>query len=75
MRPIASMVCLACGELIEETLYRLGSPRCLDCRDARRPLDPRFVADRGEPGAVSMNGHGRTRVMRGFLAGIALRRR
>lgn len=40
MRPIPSMRCLACGGPIEETLFRLGSPRCLDCRGARRPLDP-----------------------------------
>jgi hypothetical protein len=43
MRPIPETACLACGEPIEETLFRLGSPRCLDCRQAARPLDARFV--------------------------------
>jgi hypothetical protein len=44
MRPIPETACLACGESIEETLFRLGSPRCLDCRQAARPLDPGLVA-------------------------------
>jgi hypothetical protein len=43
MRPFPDMSCLACGEPIEETLFRLGSPRCLDCRQTARPLDPRLV--------------------------------
>ncbi len=33
-------VCLACGRPIEETLWWVGSLRCLECRDIRRPLDP-----------------------------------
>jgi hypothetical protein len=33
-------VCLACGEPIEETLWWVGSLRCLECRDIHRPLDP-----------------------------------
>jgi hypothetical protein len=33
-------VCLACGGPMEEPLKRLGSLRCLDCRDSQRPLDP-----------------------------------
>jgi len=33
-------VCLACGGPMEETLKRLGSLRCMDCRDLQRPLDP-----------------------------------
>jgi hypothetical protein len=36
-------VCLACGGPMEEPLRRLGSLRCLDCRAARRPLDPQVV--------------------------------
>ena len=40
MRPFPDTSCLACGEPIEETLFRLGSPRCLDCRQSARPLDP-----------------------------------
>lgn len=43
MRPIPETACLACGEPIEETLFRLGSPRCLECRQAARPLDPVLV--------------------------------
>ena len=43
MRPIPDTACLACGELIEDTLFRLGSPRCHDCRQASRPLDRRLV--------------------------------
>ena len=43
MRPIPEMACLACGESIEETLFRLGSPRCLDCRQDGRPLDPELA--------------------------------
>jgi hypothetical protein len=33
-------VCLACGGPMEEPLKRLGSLRCMDCRDTHRPLDP-----------------------------------
>jgi hypothetical protein len=33
-------VCLACGGPIEETLWWVGSLRCLECRDIHRPLDP-----------------------------------
>jgi hypothetical protein len=36
-------MCLACGGPMEEPLKRLGSLRCLDCRDTRRPLDPRLT--------------------------------
>ena len=50
MRLIPETACLACGEPIEETLFRLGSPRCLECRQAARPLDPQLA------GAV-LNGH------------------
>jgi hypothetical protein len=35
--------CLACGGPIEVALDHVGSLRCLDCRDARRPLDPALV--------------------------------
>ena len=45
--------CLACGDAIEEVLSRLGSPRCLDCRQMRAPLDPALA---GVPEA-SRNGH------------------
>jgi hypothetical protein len=44
MRPFPDTSCLACGEPIEETLFRLGSPRCLDCRQTARPLDPARAA-------------------------------
>jgi hypothetical protein len=27
-------LCYRCGELIEHALFRLGSPRCHDCRDS-----------------------------------------
>jgi hypothetical protein len=50
MRPIPDTACLACGETIEETLFRLGSPRCLECRQAARPLDPEIAG-------VALNGH------------------
>jgi hypothetical protein len=50
MRPIPSMRCFACGGPIEDTLFRLGSPRCLDCRDERRPLDPVLA------GGITQNG-------------------
>jgi hypothetical protein len=50
MRPIPETACLACGEPIEETLFRLGSPRCLDCRQAARPLDPGLVDPELETG-------------------------
>jgi hypothetical protein len=52
MRPIPETACLACGEPIEETLFRLGSPRCLDCRVAQRPLDPVLATQ-------ALNGHAR----------------
>jgi hypothetical protein len=64
MRPIPETACLACGELIEETLFRLGSPRCLDCRQAARPLDPRLVG-------VALDTGGRD----GAAAAIGLRHR
>jgi hypothetical protein len=50
MRPIPETTCLACGEPIEETLFRLGSPRCLDCRQSARPLDPGLAS-------FALNGH------------------
>ena len=50
MRPIPDTACLACGEPIEETLFRLGSPRCLDCRVTARPLDPALAGR-------ALNGH------------------
>jgi hypothetical protein len=55
MRPIPSNHCLACGGPIEDTLFRLGSPRCLDCRQERRPLDRALAGevDESAPG----NGH------------------
>jgi hypothetical protein len=37
--------CFACGGPIEDTLLRLGSPRCQDCRCARRPLDRALAGD------------------------------
>ena len=57
MRPIPSMRCLACGEAIEETLFRLGSPRCLDCRGSGRPLDPRLAGDFEEQAPAITNGN------------------
>lgn len=36
-------VCLACGGPMEESLQRLGSLRCMDCRDSQRPLDPELA--------------------------------
>jgi hypothetical protein len=59
MRPIPDMPCLACGEPMEETLFRLGSPRCLDCRQAGRPLDPALAeralfGDAPEGGAMPL---------------------
>jgi hypothetical protein len=50
MRPFPDMSCLACGEPIEATLFRLGSPRCLDCRESARPLDPALAE-------AALNGH------------------
>jgi len=64
MRPFPDMSCLACGEPIEETLFRLGSPRCLDCRQAARPLDPVRAA-------VALNG----RLGEGAPGALGLRRR
>jgi hypothetical protein len=64
MRPIPETTCLACGEPLEETLFRLGSPRCLDCRQASRPLDPGLAA-------AALNGHGAD----GGSLGIGLRHR
>jgi hypothetical protein len=64
MRPIPSMRCLACGGPIEDTLFRLGSPRCLDCRQEQRPLDPVLAGTPSENGSVngsmsgSVNGSG-----------------
>jgi hypothetical protein len=46
-------VCLACGGPMEETLRRLGSLRCLDCRDAQRPLDPALANGAGVRDALS----------------------
>ena len=37
-------VCLACGARLQETLARLGSLRCLECREIDRPLDESLVA-------------------------------
>ena len=37
-------------EPIEDTLFRLGSPRCLECRQSTRPLDPDLAG-------VALNGH------------------
>jgi hypothetical protein len=36
-------VCLACGAPLRQTLERLGSLRCLDCREQERPLDTALV--------------------------------
>jgi hypothetical protein len=47
--------CYACGGPIEDALLRLGSPRCLDCRVTRRPLDPALVGDFHE--RANGNGH------------------
>jgi hypothetical protein len=35
--------CLSCGARLRETLDRLGSLRCLDCREEDKPLDPELV--------------------------------
>jgi hypothetical protein len=63
MRPIPDTACLACGEPIEETLFRLGSPRCLDCRQGQRPLDPHLARK-------ALNGHAPP----GLLLSVELRR-
>jgi hypothetical protein len=55
MRPIPSMHCFACGGPIEDTLFRLGSPRCLDCRQDRRPLDPALAGDAGQNGSAGQH--------------------
>ena len=38
-------MCLACGGPMEEPLKRLGSLRCMDCRDSQRPLDAALADD------------------------------
>jgi hypothetical protein len=57
MRRIPSARCLACGGTIEAVLFRLGSPRCLDCRQEGRPLDPELAGGALEPGPLGGNGH------------------
>jgi hypothetical protein len=47
--------CLACGGPIEDTLLRLGSPRCQDCRCARRPLEAAFARELDQ--RTNGNGH------------------
>src|SRR5919204_1333471 len=37
------LICLACGGPLQKTLARLGSLRCLDCREENRPLDAALV--------------------------------
>ena len=37
---------------MEEPLKRLGSLRCLDCRDSQRPLDPSLTEARVDVGTV-----------------------
>jgi hypothetical protein len=64
MRPFPDSTCLACGEPIEETLLRLGSPRCLECRQTTRPLDPALAVR-------ALNGHAPVSV----LARLGLRQR
>jgi hypothetical protein len=39
------LICLACGNPLEEPLARLGSLRCMDCRELDRRLDPQLVRD------------------------------
>jgi hypothetical protein len=34
VRRLDTGLCYRCGELIEQALFRLGSPRCHDCRDS-----------------------------------------
>jgi hypothetical protein len=48
--------CYSCSGEIEEGPARLGSPRCQDCRDARRPIKPgRFLAlSRGVVDGIDM---------------------
>jgi hypothetical protein len=46
-------VCLACGGPVEEPLRRLGSLRCMDCRDVQRPLDPSLADADGVRSALS----------------------
>ena len=44
--------CLACGKLLSSALARLGSLRCLECRESEAQLDPELVAlwqQRGAP--------------------------
>ena len=35
--------CYACGEPLDRPLVNAGSLRCLDCRAANAPLDPRLA--------------------------------
>ena len=35
--------CFACGEPLDRPLVNAGSLRCLDCREANAPLDPRLA--------------------------------
>jgi hypothetical protein len=44
-------VCLSCGVPLRETLRRLGSLRCVDCRAEDKPLDPKLVRSWHERGA------------------------
>jgi hypothetical protein len=54
MRPIPSLRCLACGGEVEASLASLGSVRCHDCRDSRRPLDGSYA--RNGDGSGHANG-------------------
>jgi hypothetical protein len=44
-------ICLACGRELEESLARLGSLRCHNCRDESAPLDQRWVDEWWRGGA------------------------
>jgi hypothetical protein len=44
--------CLACDAQVEKSLSALGSLRCLACREANAPLDPRLLPARRAKRAV-----------------------
>jgi hypothetical protein len=48
-RPEPVRACLACGARLQHTLARLGALRCIDCREADRPLDESLIRSNGLP--------------------------
>ena len=45
--------CVACGGPVADVLWRLGSPRCHDCRDHGRPANPAIIKDWAEAQRVA----------------------